>query len=123
MPRPIGDFISANVYGNKLKTVHEITSPTSCRFIDVSNGQEKKKGCSWLVSGNQFCSFLFPDIMLQNDREIAVVVALARNMNRLGRKFRIITPYDAQRSMIENALKVEKLPWEDKCFNIDAFQG
>jgi len=106
MPIPIGNFISARVYGNKLKTSHDISSLESCRFIDVSNGQEQQKGHSWI-----------------NERETDVVIALARNMKRLGRKFRIITPYDAQRSMLENALKVAKLPWEDKCFNIDAFQG
>lgn len=65
----------------------------------------------------------FADVFLQNEREIDVVIALARNMTRLDKKFRIITPYDAQRSILENALKVAKLPWEDKCFNIDAFQG
>jgi superfamily I DNA and/or RNA helicase len=41
----------------------------------------------------------------------------------MGKKFKIITPYDAQRSEIEKRLMSEKLPWEDKCFNVDSFQG
>ncbi|KAG1869550.1 AAA domain-containing protein [Suillus subluteus] len=39
------------------------------------------------------------------------------------KQFRIITPYDAQRSLIEEHLKLQKLDWEDKCFNVDSFQG
>lgn len=37
--------------------------------------------------------------------------------------FRIITPYDAQRSLIENSLKAANLPHANKCFNVDSFQG
>ncbi|OAX42497.1 hypothetical protein K503DRAFT_733553 [Rhizopogon vinicolor AM-OR11-026] len=40
-----------------------------------------------------------------------------------GKHFRIITPYDAQRSLIEEGLKNNQLEWEDKCFNVDSFQG
>lgn len=39
------------------------------------------------------------------------------------KKFRIITPYDAQRNLIEEGLKTNQLDWEDKCFNVDSFQG
>jgi regulator of nonsense transcripts 1 len=39
------------------------------------------------------------------------------------KQFRIITPYDAQRSFIEESLKLDELEWEDKCFNVDSFQG
>jgi regulator of nonsense transcripts 1 len=39
------------------------------------------------------------------------------------KNFRIITPYDAQRSLIEEGLKASQLDWEDKCFNVDSFQG
>jgi len=51
------------------------------------------------------------------------VVAIARHYTKQNKSFRIITPYDAQRSAIEKALKEEKIPWEDKCFNVDSFQG
>ncbi|KAI0034238.1 AAA domain-containing protein, partial [Vararia minispora EC-137] len=39
--------------------------------------------------------------------------------------FKIITPYDPQRTLIENKLKMTngELPWEDTVFNVDAFQG
>ena len=59
----------------------------------------------------------------QNPREVAVAVDVAKKLNDQKKRFRIITPYDPQRSLLENALKREGLPWEDKCFNIDAFQG
>jgi len=39
------------------------------------------------------------------------------------KRFRIITPYDAQRNLIEKELKAKGLEWEDKCFNVDSFQG
>jgi len=39
------------------------------------------------------------------------------------KQFRIITPYDAQRSLIEERLKLRGLEWKDKCFNVDSFQG
>lgn len=37
--------------------------------------------------------------------------------------FRIITPYDAQRALIENSLKQAGLAHANKCFNVDSFQG
>jgi superfamily I DNA and/or RNA helicase len=38
-------------------------------------------------------------------------------------KFRVVTPYDAQRGLIEHKLRSENLPWKDRCFNVDSFQG
>jgi superfamily I DNA and/or RNA helicase len=35
----------------------------------------------------------------------------------------VITPYDGQRGLIEGMLKYEKMEWEDRCFNVDSFQG
>ncbi|KAG2146162.1 P-loop containing nucleoside triphosphate hydrolase protein [Suillus bovinus] len=106
MPLVIGSFISRHVYGHKLLTVHGITSKNACRFLDVKRGQEQKAGKSWI-----------------NQQEISVVIHLARIYNTQGKQFRILTPYDGQRSTIEHQLKLEKLPWEDKCFNVDSFQG
>lgn len=34
----------------------------------------------------------------------------------------VITPYDAQRSELEKALKAEGLKW-DNVYNVDSFQG
>jgi hypothetical protein len=49
MPTVIGLFISRQVYKSKLRTKHDINTLTCCRFVDVSNGKEFKKGLSWMV--------------------------------------------------------------------------
>ena len=49
MPTVIGHFISRQVYNSKLGTKHPISTLTCCRFVDVSNGKEIKKGLSWTV--------------------------------------------------------------------------
>jgi len=51
MPMVIGDFISRHVYDSKLGTLHTIRTVTCCRFVDVSDGEETKKGFSWVVRG------------------------------------------------------------------------
>ena len=51
------------------------------------------------------------------------MIAVARKFNTDRKNFRIITPYDAQRNLIERQLKAANLPWEDKCYNVDSFQG
>lgn len=38
-------------------------------------------------------------------------------------QYRIITPYDAQRSALEQDLKNAGVSWHNKCFNVDSFQG
>ena len=48
---------------------------------------------------------------------------MARRYLREEKKFKIITPYDAQRNAIENALKAMGLAWENTVFNVDSFQG
>ncbi|EPT05584.1 hypothetical protein FOMPIDRAFT_40729, partial [Fomitopsis schrenkii] len=48
---------------------------------------------------------------------------IVRRYHSQGKNFRVITPYDAQRNAIEKRLKDTKLPWENKCFNVDSFQG
>jgi regulator of nonsense transcripts 1 len=47
----------------------------------------------------------------------------AKKCVKEGRSYRIITPYDAQRGRIEDALKKEKISWEDRVFCVDSFQG
>ncbi|KAF7424521.1 hypothetical protein PC9H_009828 [Pleurotus ostreatus] len=106
MPVVIGNFISTNVYGSRLRTVHQVRWQQSCLFVDVSNGKEAQQGTSWT-----------------NIPEIRAVIKIAQRFHKQGKPYRIITPYDAQRSKIEGMLKQEKLPWEDKCFNVDSFQG
>ncbi|OCH94375.1 hypothetical protein OBBRIDRAFT_789283, partial [Obba rivulosa] len=106
MPETIGSFISKHVYNGRLKTVHSFNDALTCRFVDIPMGKEIK-------SGNSFV----------NEHEANVTIALVRIFHARGKTFRIITPYDAQRGLIERRLKAENLPWEDKCFNVDSFQG
>ncbi|KAF5376648.1 hypothetical protein D9615_007819 [Tricholomella constricta] len=104
MPVPLGDFISSNVYGGRLKSQHAIKDTECVSFIDVSNGEERKSGFSWT-----------------NDGEIQTMVNLVTTYYKW-KNFCIITPYDAQRAAIERQLKQEDLPWE-QVFNVDSFQG
>ncbi|KAK0458310.1 P-loop containing nucleoside triphosphate hydrolase protein [Desarmillaria tabescens] len=106
IPRQIGDFISEHVYNKQLKTVHDISSKICCRFVNVSGGREGERSRSWI-----------------NEKEIQAVVKIAKIMQDRGKSFKVITPYDAQRSTIEDALKDAMLNWKDKCYNVDSFQG
>jgi regulator of nonsense transcripts 1 len=130
MPPQIGDFISRHVYEGELQSHlgHVIPSTaTTCRFIDV-NGLEKRreKGTSLFVSvalglGKRPQPRL--DAFLQNPEEVEAVVLLARHLQDQNVSYRIITPYDAQRNEIKRALQRKDLNWQDKCFNVDSFQG
>ncbi|KAK7033215.1 regulator of nonsense transcripts 1 [Favolaschia claudopus] len=104
MPEQLGLFIGKHVYGDKLKTVHHETAQC-CWFVDV-NGAEVAKGRSWI-----------------NVAEAKAAIAEARRYYEKGESYRIITPYDAQRSLLENTLKAAKIPWENKVFCVDSFQG
>ncbi|KAG1821660.1 P-loop containing nucleoside triphosphate hydrolase protein [Suillus subaureus] len=102
----LGTFISRHVYDQKLMTVHDIASKAACRFLDIKRGQEMKSGKS-----------------LINQQEMSVVIHLARIYNKQGKQYRILTPYDGQRSSIERQLELANLPWADKCFDVNFFQG
>ncbi|KAF9049492.1 P-loop containing nucleoside triphosphate hydrolase protein [Hymenopellis radicata] len=103
MPTPLGDFISQAVYSNRLRSQHSVVLPSAVAFVDV-RGHEEKSGFSWV-----------------NERELQTMIMLVANYYK-ALDFCIITPYDAQRTAIENALKRSNLPW-GKVFNIDSFQG
>ncbi|KAI6038728.1 AAA domain-containing protein [Pisolithus marmoratus] len=106
MPSVIGDFISQKVYDGKLKTCHATPVSRPCRFVDVEGGQEKQSGKSWINP----C-----------EARVAATIACAYQAKNLD--FRIITPYDAQRSLIERELQAANVSHEDKVFNVDSFQG
>ncbi|KAJ3570489.1 hypothetical protein NP233_g4369 [Leucocoprinus birnbaumii] len=106
MPLLVGNYISREVYDSRLKSVHSISTNACCRFVDVVNGQEQRMGKSWI-----------------NVEQNKIAVALAEKIEFLARPYRIITPYDAQRALIENSLKKAGLNWRDKVFNVDSFQG
>ena len=59
----------------------------------------------------------------QNTAECEAVLLLAEKLEEQGKGYRIITPYDGQRTHIETEMKEKGLKWEDKCFNVDSFQG
>ncbi len=49
---------------------------------------------------------------------------MAQHLQDESKSYRIITPYDAQRNASESDMKdTEGLEWNDKCFNVDSFQG
>ena len=129
MPPQIGVFISQEVYNNKLDSNpdHPITSATlACRFIDVVSAIEQKSGTSWVV-----CTRRRPqhrtvtDEVSQNRKEIEAVTHLVRRLQAEEQQVRVITPYDAQRNFIEEALRTDEtgLKWQDTVFNVDSFQG
>ena len=60
---------------------------------------------------------------MQNIAERRAVCKIAAHLQEEDEDYRIITPYDAQRSALENDLKAAGLPWHNKCFNVDSFQG
>ena len=124
MPMPIGDFISRRVYANRLKSQHSIHDRSSCRFVDIKQGKEVRVGHSFKVCSYTFLSsFLVRIYVRQNVEEANYVVRIAKAFHKQGKPYRIITPYDGQRSYIENLLKSGNIPWEDRCFNVDSFQG
>ena len=59
----------------------------------------------------------------QNTIERAAVLKIAEKLQLEGKEYSIITPYDAQRNFLEKDMKEAELIWEDKCFNVDSFQG
>ncbi|KAH8099964.1 P-loop containing nucleoside triphosphate hydrolase protein [Cristinia sonorae] len=106
MPAPVGHFISRRVYGGRLGTQHTISERSCCRFVDVHKGKEVKSNGSYV-----------------NMEEVQAVVHVVRRFAQEGKSFRVITPYDAQRGKLEQQLKAAELPWENKCFCVDSFQG
>ncbi|KAG2074296.1 hypothetical protein BDR04DRAFT_202001 [Suillus decipiens] len=108
MPPQIGRFISKAVYDGLLESnpLHSVTDERmACHFINIPS-QEQLHGTSW-----------------KNLEERQTILRIAAMLQAKDKQFRIITPYDAQRSLIEEGLKLSKLDWEDKCFNVDSFQG
>lgn len=62
-------------------------------------------------------------VLSKNRGEVIIVCRLARLYQGQNKSYRIITPYDAQRNAIESDLKNADLPWENRVFNVDSFQG
>ncbi len=125
MPPQIGEFISQQVYNGRLQSYHRhpTTSRTiACRFVDI-RGSDRASGTSRIVSVAVVFKEDGAKLRHQNRQEVEAVTLIAEHLQEKGVSYRIITPYDAQRSALEEALKEKELVWEDKCFNVDSFQG
>ncbi|KAF7374797.1 AAA-12 domain-containing protein [Mycena sanguinolenta] len=111
MPPQIGAFISTNVYDDKLNSnsKHPISnSIIACQFIDVVGAKEQVQATT---------------TSLINKLESEAVLKLAQHLQDHGKNYKIITPYDAQRVLVEDKMKETGLQWEEKVYNVDSFQG
>ncbi|KAF7327625.1 AAA-12 domain-containing protein [Mycena kentingensis (nom. inval.)] len=110
MPPQIGAFISAKVYNNKLKSSpdHPVSdTEVACYFVDVVGSKELHNNKSY-----------------SNKLEAMAIIQLAQHLQAQGRSYKIITPYDGQRVLIERAMKeTDGLDWKEKVYNVDSFQG
>jgi len=108
MPPQIGHFISDAVYDGQLcsNPKHPQADAHTCFFVDVVGGEERAHETSF-----------------KNFKEAITIVKMAGHLQQENVNFTIITPYDAQRSLIENMLKQAGLVFANKCFNVDSFQG
>ena len=59
----------------------------------------------------------------KNLLECKAVIQLAEKLQEQQKSYQIITPYEGQRASIEQEMKTNGLSWENKCFNVDSFQG
>ncbi|KAF7312416.1 AAA-12 domain-containing protein [Mycena indigotica] len=110
MPPQIGAFISEKVYNNQLKSNPSHLVPDTdiaCQFINVPGAKE-------VLNNNSYF----------NNLEAQAIIKLALLLQERNKSFKIITPYDGQRVLIENTMKeTEGLEWEEKVYNVDSFQG
>ena len=128
----LAQAISSQVYNHSLFdrfASGDVQPYTAVRFIDVAESQEERAGTSWMVSyplsSVQIDSLAEQIFHLQNPAEGDVCLEIAKLLR--GKEFKIITPYNGQTTMIRKKLnEVEDLPKEereDKCNNVDSFQG
>ncbi|KAJ7678920.1 P-loop containing nucleoside triphosphate hydrolase protein [Mycena polygramma] len=112
MPPQIGSFISSNIYDGKLNSnpQHPISDTIiACQFIDVVGSKERIQATGTSIV---------------NKLEAEAVLKLAQYLQEQEKNYKIITPYDAQRVLIEDSMKeTDGLRWEEKVYNVDSFQG
>ncbi|KAJ7227297.1 P-loop containing nucleoside triphosphate hydrolase protein [Mycena pura] len=104
-------FLDTQFYEGKLKSnpQHPISdSIIACQFINVVGAKEQKQ-----ATGTS----------LFNTLESEAVLTLAQHLQEHAKSYKIITPYDGQRVLIEDRMKkMEGLTWEEKVYNVDSFQ-
>lgn len=116
LPVPQTEFISQMIYENKLKSGARNFNPKEgiigcISFVDVSSGRENMR-----ESNSKY-----------NKAEVEVIVQLVTTYKRRGlnlSKLKILTPYDAQRMLLEKELMRTGLCANaDMVFTVDSFQG
>ena len=129
MPPLIGEVVSDVMYEGQLQSNPEHPVPStqpSCWFVDTQDSRELQHKTSWHV-GPILILFITARAWLtsftQNPAERVTVLKIAEKLQAEDKEYCIITPYDAQRSFLEMDMKASGLIWEDKCFNVDSFQG
>lgn len=108
LPRGLSSFISDGVYESRLQAAGpDEPLQATVRFFDIDSGREDKRANSFIneseaAAMRDFIEAHFDDHTLD---------------------FRVIVPYTGQRDYVENMLKTAALPWKDRVFTIDSFQG
>ncbi|KIM33489.1 hypothetical protein M408DRAFT_60908 [Serendipita vermifera MAFF 305830] len=122
LPKPISNIISSEVYASKLIPFNNESRITCCKWLDIA-GEEALEGTSYY-----------------NALEVESAILLAKELEAKEKDFRVISPYSTQTSKacflltrtllclltvfkILARMKDEGMKWEDKCFNVDSFQG
>ena len=126
LPRRICEFISRHIYEGRLKSHDRSTRTDSYNFVDIPEGEEVAHGFSYKASISLLLmvNFLTVSVLYQNIAEAETCIELARALEQQGKDdFRIITLYSPQRDLIEANLQASGLPWKDKVFCVDSFQG
>ncbi|KAG6374408.1 P-loop containing nucleoside triphosphate hydrolase protein [Boletus reticuloceps] len=136
MPPQIGDFIAQTVYPSesdsedsppllKSSDQHPLANEGSllCYFVNVP-GQQISQGTSWKVSITVSVNLILLAFAFSLELgRVQGYYPACFHFPRPGEKFQDNHPYDAQRTLIEEELKKAELKWENKCFNVDSFQG
>jgi hypothetical protein len=103
MPNQIGDLISTLFYDGKLQNGRDRPVPSSLIWIDVK-GREKRQGTSRF-----------------NLEEAKKIVSLLPEFTK--KEVAVITPYSAQKRVIRQLVKQQKITGKIKIDTIDSFQG
>ncbi|CAE6450939.1 unnamed protein product [Rhizoctonia solani] len=115
LPVPLAKFISKNVYNGQLKEspFHKVKEPTDAiLFIDTPKGIEEGE-----VGGTSSLNRVEAEVVVR----IAELYYNKESAPGESYEFDIITPYDAQRRLVEGMLKARGINKE--VYNVDSFQG
>ncbi|CAE7192205.1 unnamed protein product [Rhizoctonia solani] len=116
LPIPIADFIGKEVYQSQLQhhSGHKVKTPTQAMlFVDTLDGEELKE-----EKGTSFMNHMEAEVVVQ-------IIELYYNKinEKTGEpyEFTVITPYEAQRRLVQGMLKSKGINRE--VYNVDSFQG